>query len=109
MYNLKPKNARCAITLDNRGAEIDMSEVQKTQSIKRIVLDIMESVCRIEENGIDCAFDVEWLDVDTARVTVSAQCDDFMICDASLTGSPERPELLLDLCRYLEKLATSAK
>ena len=81
--------------------------IQKTQSIKRIVLDIMEAVCRIEESGIDCAFDVEWLDVDTARVTVSVQCDDLIICDASLTGSPERPELLLDLCAYLNKLALS--
>lgn len=84
-----------------------MSEVQKTQSIKRIVLDIMEAVCRIEESGIDCALDVEWLDVDAARVNVSVQCEDFMVCDASLTGSPERPELLLDLCRYLNKLALS--
>lgn len=85
-----------------------MSEVQKTQSIKRIVLDIMEAVCRIEESGIDCAFDVEWLDVDAVRVNVSVQCEDFMICDASLTGSPERPELLIDLCAYLNRLALSA-
>lgn len=84
-----------------------MSEVQKIKSIKRILLEIMESVCIIEEAGIDCAFDIEWLDVDTARVTVSVQCDDLMICDASLTGSPERPELLLDLCAYLNKLALS--
>lgn len=85
-----------------------MSEIQKTQSMKRIVLDIMDAVCRIEESGIDCACDVEWLDVDTARVIVSVQCEDLMICDASLTGSPERPELLIDLSRYLNKLADSA-
>lgn len=84
-----------------------MPEVQKTQNIKRIVLDIMDAVCRIEESGIDCACDVEWIDVDTARVTVSVECEDLMLIDASLTGSPERPELLIDLCAYLNKLALS--
>lgn len=84
-----------------------MSEVQKAKSIKRIVLDIMEAVCRIEESGIDCKLSVIWLDIDSVRVVVSVECEDLMLIDASLTGTPDRPELLVDLRDYLVRLAAS--
>lgn len=84
-----------------------MSEVQKTQSMKRIVLDIMEAVCRIEDSGIDCRLSVIWLDIDSVRVVVSVECEDLMLIDASLTGTPDRPELLVDLRDYLVRLAAS--
>jgi len=84
-----------------------MSEVQKAKSIKRIVLDIMEAVCRIEESGIDCKLSVIWLDIDSVRVVVSVECEDLTLIDASLTGTPDRPELLVDLRDYLVRLAAS--
>jgi len=84
-----------------------MSEVQKAKSIKRIVLDIMEAVCRIEESGIDCKLSVIWLDIDSVRVVVSVECEDLMLIDASLTGTPDRPDLLVDLLAYLNRLAAS--
>lgn len=84
-----------------------MSEVQKTQSMKRIVRDIMEAVCRIEESGIDCKLSVIWLDIDSVRVVVSVECEDLMLIDASLTGTPDRPELLVDLRDYLVRLSES--
>ena len=42
------------------------------------------------------------------RVVVSVECDDLMLIDASLTGTPDRPELLVDLRDYLVRLAASA-
>lgn len=80
-----------------------MSAVQ----IKALVREISNAVGALEDSGIDCKLSVIWLDIDSVRVVVSVECEDLMLIDASLTGSPERPELLIDLCAYLNKLALS--
>lgn len=80
----------------------------QSTNIKTIVREISNAVGALEDSGIDCKLSVIWLDIDSVRVVVSVECEDLMLIDASLTGSPERPELLIDLSRYLNKLADSA-
>lgn len=80
-----------------------MSAVQ----IKALVREISNAVGALEDSGIDCKLSVIWLDIDSVRVVVSVECEDFMLIDASLTGTPDRPELLVDLRDYLVRLAAS--
>ncbi len=80
-----------------------MSAVQ----IKALVREISNAVGALEDSGIDCKLSVIWLDIDSVRVVVSVECEDFMLIDASLTGTPDRPELLVDLLSYLRRLAKS--
>jgi len=80
----------------------------QSTNIKTIVREISNAVGALEDSGIDCKLSVIWLDIDSVRVVVSVECEDLMLIDASLTGSPERPELLIDLCAYLNKLALLA-
>ena len=81
-----------------------MSAVQ----IKALVREISNTLGELESAGIECKLSVIWLDIDSVRVVVSVECEDLTLIDASLTGSPERPELLIDLCAYLNKLALLA-
>ena len=80
-----------------------MSAVQ----IKALVREISNTVGELESAGIECKLSVIWLDVDSVRVVVSVECEDLMLIDASLTGTPDRPELLVDLRDYLVRLAAS--
>lgn len=80
-----------------------MSAVQ----IKTLVREISNTIGELESAGIECKLSVIWLDVDSVRVVVSVACDDLTLIDASLTGTPERPELLVDLLSYLRRLAQS--
>ena len=80
-----------------------MSEVQ----IKNLVREISNAVGALEDSGIDCKLSVIWLDIDSVRVVVSVECEDLMLIDASLTGTPDRPELLVDLRDYLVRLSES--
>ena len=80
-----------------------MSAVQ----IKTLVREISNTLGELESAGIDCKLSVIWLDIDSVRVVVSVECEDFMLIDASLTGTPDRPELLVDLLSYLRRLAQS--
>ena len=80
-----------------------MSAVQ----IKSLVREISNAVGALEDSGIDCKLSVIWLDIDSVRVVVSVECEDLMLIDASLTGTPDRPEMLVDLLAYLNRLAAS--
>ena len=80
-----------------------MSAVQ----IKALVREISNAVGALEDSGIDCKLSVIWLDIDSVRVVVSVECEDLMLIDASLTGTPGRPDLLVDLLAYLNRLAAS--
>lgn len=80
-----------------------MSAVQ----IKTLVRDISNTVGALESYGIDCKLSVIWSDVDSVRVIVSIECEDLMLIDASLTGTPDRPDLLVDLLQYLTRLSES--
>ena len=80
-----------------------MSAVQ----IKEIVREISNTVGELESAGIECKLSVIWLDIDSVRVVVSVECEDLMLIDASLTGTPGRPDLLVDLLAYLNRLAAS--
>ncbi|HRF88874.1 MAG TPA: hypothetical protein PK244_09810 [Pseudomonadales bacterium] len=79
----------------------------QSTNIKTIVREISNAVGALEDSGIDCKLSVIWLDIDSVRVVVSVECEDFMLIDASLTGTPDRPELLVDLRDYLVRLAAS--
>jgi hypothetical protein len=80
-----------------------MSAVQ----IKALVREISNAVGALEDSGIDCKLSIVWSDVDSVRVVVSVECEDLMLIDASLTGTPDRPDLLVDLLAYLNRLAAS--
>ena len=80
-----------------------MSSIQ----INQIVRKISNAVGELESAGIECKLSVIWLDIDSVRVVVSVECEDLMLIDASLTGTPDRPELLVDLRDYLVRLAAS--
>ena len=80
--------------------------MQRT-NIKTLVREISNAVGALEDSGIDCKLSVIWLDIDSVRVVVSVECEDLMLIDASLTGTPDRPELLVDLRDYLVRLAAS--
>lgn len=75
--------------------------------IKTLVSEISNTVGELESAGIDCKLSVIWLDVDSVRVVVSVECEDLMLIDASLTGTPDRPDLLVDLLQYLTRLSES--
>ena len=77
----------------------------QSTNIKTIVREISNAVGALEDSGIDCKLSVIWLDIDSVRVVVSVECEDLMLIDASLTGTPDRPELLVDLRDYLVCLA----
>mgnify|MGYP001397616451 FL=1 len=79
----------------------------QSTNIKTIVREISNAVGALEDSGIDCKLSVIWLDIDSVRVVVSVECEDLMLIDASLTGTPDRPELLVDLRDYLVRLAAS--
>ena len=79
----------------------------QSTNIKTIVREISNAVGELEDSGIDCKLSIVWSDVDSVRVVVSVECEDFMLIDASLTGTPDRPELLVDLRDYLVRLAAS--
>ncbi len=79
----------------------------QSTNIKTIVREISNAVGALEDSGIDCKLSVIWLDIDSVRVVVSVECEDLMLIDASLTGAPDRPELLVDLRDYLVRLAAS--
>ena len=80
-----------------------MSAVQ----IKSLVREISNAVGALEDSGIDCKLSIVWSDIDSVRVVVSVECEDLMLIDASLTGTPDRPEMLVDLLAYLNRLAAS--
>ena len=79
----------------------------QSTNIKTIVREISNAVGALEGSGIDCKLSIIWLDIDSVRVVVSVECEDLMLIDASLTGTPDRPELLVDLRDYLVRLAAS--
>lgn len=79
----------------------------QSTNIKTIVREISNAVGALEDSGIDCKLSVIWLDIDSVRVVVSVECEDLMLIDASLTGTPDRHELLVDLRDYLVRLAAS--
>ncbi len=79
----------------------------QSTNIKTIVREISNAVGALEDSGIDCKLSVIWLDIDSVRVVVSVECEDLMLIDASLTGTPDRPELLVDLRDYLVRLSES--
>lgn len=79
----------------------------QSTNIKTIVREISNAVGALEDSGIDCKLSVIWLDIDSVRVVVSVECEDLTLIDASLTGTPDRPELLVDLRDYLVRLAAS--
>lgn len=79
----------------------------QSTNIKTIVREISNAVGALEDSGIDCKLSVIWLDIDSVRVVVSVECEDLMLIDASLTGTPDRPDLLVDLLAYLNRLAAS--
>lgn len=79
----------------------------QSTNIKTMVREISNAVGALEDSGIDCKLSVIWLDIDSVRVVVSVECEDLMLIDASLTGTPDRPELLVDLRDYLVRLAAS--
>ena len=79
----------------------------QSTNIKTIVREISNAVGALEDSGIDCKLSVIWLDIDSVRVVVSVECEDLMLIDASLTGTPDRPELLVDLRDYLVRLSAS--
>lgn len=79
----------------------------QSTNIKTIVREISNAVGALEDSGIDCKLSVIWLDIDSVRVVVSVECEDLMLIDASLTGTPDRPDLLVDLRDYLVRLAAS--
>lgn len=79
----------------------------QSTNIKTLVREISNAVGALEDSGIDCKLSVIWLDIDSVRVVVSVECEDLMLIDASLTGTPDRPELLVDLRDYLVRLAAS--
>lgn len=80
-----------------------MSAVQ----IKTLVREISNTIGELESAGIECKLSVIWLDIDSVRVVVSVECEDLMLIDASLAGTPGRPEMLVDLLAYLNRLAAS--
>lgn len=79
----------------------------QSTNIKTIVREISNAVGELESAGIECKLSVIWLDIDSVRVVVSVECEDLTLIDASLTGTPGRPELLVDLRDYLVRLAAS--
>ena len=79
----------------------------QSTNIKALVREISNAVGALESSGIDCKLSVIWLDIDSVRVVVSVECEDLMLIDASLTGTPDRPDLLVDLLAYLNRLAAS--
>jgi hypothetical protein len=79
----------------------------QSTNIKTMVREISNAVGALEDSGIDCKLSVIWLDIDSVRVVVSVECEDLMLIDASLTGTPDRPELLVDLRDYLVRLSES--
>lgn len=79
----------------------------QSTNIKTIVREISNAVGALEDSGIDCKLSVIWSDVDSVRVIVSIECEDLMLIDASLTGTPDRPDLLVDLLQYLTRLSES--
>lgn len=79
----------------------------QSTNIKTIVREISNAVGALEDSGIDCKLSIIWLDIDSVRVVVSVECEDLMLIDASLTGTPDRPEMLVDLRDYLVRLAAS--
>lgn len=79
----------------------------QSTNIKTIVREISNAVGALEDSGIDCKLSIVWSDVDSVRVVVSVECEDLTLIDASLTGTPDRPELLVDLRDYLVRLAAS--
>ena len=79
----------------------------QSTNIKTMVREISNAVGALEDSGIDCKLSVIWLDIDSVRVVVSVECEDLMLIDASLTGTPDRPDLLVDLRDYLVRLAAS--
>lgn len=79
----------------------------QSTNIKTLVREISNAVGALEDSGIDCKLSIIWLDIDSVRVVVSVECEDLMLIDASLTGTPDRPEMLVDLLAYLNRLAAS--